>query len=106
MIKAKAHSDDFVVEVKFDATRWFETVSDQDIINLIECDFGGDYAADDVVRFFIESNTDVAELFEYFDKSPTMSNGDSVGFECHVDSDNALEWLKVNRPHLLKFAQV
>lgn len=103
MIKSEAHSDDYIVSVKFDATDWFESVTDQDIINLIECDFGGDYAADDVVRFFTEKNADVGDFFSYFDNNPVMPNGDTVGFECHVDPDDAGEWIRLNRPHLVRF---
>jgi len=103
MIHAEAHSDDYIAEVKFDAVQWFQNASDQEIVNLIKCDFGGDYAADDVVRYFIEKNTAVSDFFSYFDNKPIMVNGDTVGFECHVDIEDAEEWILVNRPQLTHF---
>jgi hypothetical protein len=103
MIKSEAHSDDYAVTVIFDATNWFESAADQDIINLIECDFGGDYAADDVVRFFIEKNTEVTDFFSYFENNPVMLNGDTVGFECHVNVDDAKNWIRSTKPHLISF---
>lgn len=100
MIRAEVHSDDFIYQVKFDATKWFETVTDQEIIDLIECDFGGDYPADYVAQNLAESNSELTDFFAYFDEKPVMLNGDTVGFECHVNGDDAEYWILKNRPHL------
>jgi hypothetical protein len=93
VIRAEVHSDDFVFKTNFDATRWFENASNEELINLINCGFGGDYPSDDVARYFAETNEDVADVFDYLNIKP-------VGFECHVNVDDAENWIKNNRPNL------
>ncbi len=95
---AEAHSDDYVVEIDFDAVPWFRQASDKEILALAECGWRGDYPADNVAKFFDQMET--KWLFEYLDKDPTMPNGDTVGFECSVDSSDAAAYLKANRPEL------
>lgn len=94
MIRAEVHSDDRVFEVSFDATPFFEKASEEEILNLYRCGWGGDYPADEVARFFIDKNDEVNRLFDY------LSRVRGVGFECHVDSITAKEWLKKNRPRI------
>ena len=96
-IKAKAHSDDRCMEVMFDATPWFEKASDAEILALAECEWGGDYPADDVARFMATVNEGVKEMFMYLG---FRSNKEVVGFECHVDSADAINWIKINHPSL------
>lgn len=98
MIKAECHSDDFRMEASFDATRWFEQASDQEITALAECGWRGDYPADEVARHFEDDAT--RDVFEYLAVKPKMPNGDPVGFECSVSEEDALAWLRVNRPDL------
>jgi len=62
MIRAEVHSDDYVRQVKFDATKWFESASDQEIINLINCDFGGDYPADSVAENLSVFNQELSDF--------------------------------------------
>jgi hypothetical protein len=103
MICAEVHSDDYVRQVKFDATKWFESASDQEIINLINCDFGGDYPADRVAENLSVFNQELSDFFSYFDDKPVMLNGDTVGFECHVNVNEAESWIKNNRPNLKEY---
>lgn len=94
MIRANVHSDDYVYEVDFDATLFFEQATSEQLADLIECDFGGDYPADDVARHFDDENQEITTLLDYCRRK------DECGFECHVNSDDAAEWLKANRPAL------
>lgn len=96
-IRAECHSDDHHVETKFDATAYFEQASDDELLDLAKCDFGGDYAADAVAQFFDDRTT--KRLFDYLATDPTMGR-ETVGFECHVDENDAMEWLAANRPEL------
>lgn len=98
VVMAKAHSDDYKVEVGFMAQEWFEQASNADILALSLIEWGGDYDADEIAEFMEDKNEDVAGLFRYLHTQPVMSNGDSVGFECHVDKDSAMAWLAVHRP--------
>jgi len=90
MIPAETHDDNRKHEVQFDATKWFEQASDEAILGVVACDFGGDYAADEVAEFFDGKNDQVSEMFEKKD----------CGFECHVNPAGALKWIMENRPAL------
>jgi len=93
-IKSDIISDDWSWKVTFDATPWFEQASDADILELAKCDFGGDYPADDVARFFEDRIPGIAATLEHCRQT------EGVGFECHIDADHATEWLKENKPDL------
>lgn len=90
-ISAECHSDDYKVEVSFDAVPWFKQASDDAIKALADCDWGGDYPADDVAIYMAFDNADVRRMFTYLDIV-----GD-VGFECHVNKSEAILWLAENR---------
>jgi len=96
MIHAECHSDDHVVEVKFDATAWFEKATDEEIKALAACDWGGDYPGDAVAEWMAEHDASVKALFDYLALRPK----EPLGFECHVDATDALAWIKANRPSL------
>ena len=102
MIKAEAHSDDYAVEAEFDATAWFEKATDNEIIELMNCGWGGDYPADDVAIDIAKTNEEVDAIFTHTANiANDPSKKDLSGFECHVEEEDALKWLKENRPHLL-----
>ena len=92
-IQADAHSDDQAVYIKFDALAWFREVSAENILALAQCGWGGDYPADTVV-LYTRNNENEKRLFSYLHIHPKM------GFECHVNEDNAMAWLADNRPEV------
>ncbi len=96
-IVAECHSDDRAAEVKFDATPWFRQASDDDIIALIECDWGYDRPADEVAVVSARWNNELRVFFEYIG---ARNRVDNCGFECAVYDQDAIAWLKVNRKHL------
>jgi len=97
-IKAECHSDDRNVEVEFDAEPWFEQVSKDGVLKLASCGWGGDYPADEVATFMSDSVTRIADMFKYLEViHGDPSKKDAQGFECHVDRDDVLIWLKKNR---------
>ena len=95
-IAAHCHSDCQTVDIEFDAVDWFKQCSASDLKDLIDCDWRGDYPADDVARFFEDSST--APLFQY-----VATSGE--GFECYVNEDDAIAWLEEHRPELLEQVQ-
>lgn len=97
MITAETHSDDYAVEVDFDATPYFKQASDEDLARLIECGFEGDYPADWVAENLADTNPEIAAMFTYLEARNKASRK-SIGFEVSVDPDEALAWLKQNRP--------
>ena len=102
MIRAEVHSDDRNVEVEFDATEWFEQASDDEIEELANFHYGGDYPADGVAEFFDrKGKNSTAPVFRYLKIIRNdASKGDCCGFECHVNQEDAETWIKANRPAL------
>jgi hypothetical protein len=101
IIHAEAHSDDYNVEVRFDATAWFRQATGDEIVALADCGWGGDYPADEVARKLSKTIAPLYLLFNYVEAHPASASNDAVGFECHVDEADARRWLGVNNPHLL-----
>ncbi len=100
-VAAECHSDDRVFEVSFDAEPWFQQASDDQIIDLAECGWGGDYEADEVAEYVSSANPDVQEMFAYLGRiAGRRDKKYACGFECTVDETSALEWLKEHRPAL------
>lgn len=98
MIQAEVHSDDFVFETEFDSTEYFWKASDKEILDLARCGWGGDYPGDDVARFFAgpSGNSEVQAVLDYCRRKS------GIGFECHVDGQQAMRWLEANKPELAK----
>jgi len=99
-VSAEAHSDDHKIELRFDATTWFEQATDEELSGLIAIKYGGDLESDRVAEFF--ENDQTKRLFDYLALKPTMGSDETVGFECNVDEVQAQAWLRKNRPHLIK----
>lgn len=101
MIYAEVHSDDHNVKTEFDATPWFEQAFVKDLIELSKCGWGGDYPADNVAKFCSDFDENVQKVFDYLDViKDDPSKKDCCGFECHIDRESAIEWLKANRPEI------
>lgn len=90
-IAARCYSDDHVAEAAFDARPWFKKASDEDIIELAKCEWGGDYPADSVAQW-CRSVGNVQRMFDY------VAARKDIGYECCVESESAIEWLKEHRP--------
>lgn len=99
MIKAECHSDDGCIEVAFDATQWFDRASKKEIKSLARCGWGGDYPSDAVAHYMANLNPLVAEMFTYLGMRAKM---ETIGFECHVNKEDAMIWLKAKHPGLWK----
>jgi len=91
---AEVHTDDFAIELPFDAEFFFRTACDNDIRALIECDWRGDYPADEVAIQCAKENGDIDVVLEY--------GGDSIGYEVSVDEEKALKYLWDRRPSLMR----
>lgn len=101
-IKANVHTDDYVFDIEFDASPWFATANEQEILDLAECGWGGDYPADVVAEYFESSiefaHGQVKRMFEYLNLISDTPK--SCGFECHVDEKSARGWLTAFRPEI------
>jgi hypothetical protein len=100
IIKAEVHSDDYLVEVEFDAEPFFLAATAEKILALAACGWGGKEPADAVAEYMETRDKAVGRLFTYLSFEP-RSYGEPVGFECHVDEGDALAWLAAQRPDVL-----
>jgi hypothetical protein len=99
MISAEVYSDDQKVSVTFDAVGWFEQASVKEILSLAQCGWSSDYPADQVALYYSDLNKEVGRLFWYADKV-------DCGYECSVDEDQAMVWLKENRPKIWEYLDI
>lgn len=97
-VPARAWSDDRVVEVSFDARPWLENAGAEEIVGLAASGWGRSPEADEVVRGTHRSRK-VRRLLDYLALKPRMA-GEAVGFECEVQTEAALSWLRVHRPEV------
>lgn len=97
-VPAECHSDDHAVEVKFDAAIWLKRASTKKIIDLCRCEWGGDYAADQVAQDMAAVNEDIDLMFKYV--FARKKSREDIGYECHVQETEARAWLKKNRPRV------
>ena len=94
-VHAEAYTDDRRVHPKFDAARWFAQAGDDDILRLQGCGWGGDYPADAVAEYVAAHHQGVREVFDY--AAILQRSGADCGYECRVDRESAMAWLKLHR---------
>lgn len=96
-VPAECHSDDRVIECIFDAVVWLKKATYKDIKALHDCGWAGDYPADQVAIDMAGKDDDIAFMFKYIEKKNQGGKRDHIGFECHVQKTEALQWLDKNR---------
>lgn len=97
-VSAKVHDDAYVNEVEFDAAPWFAQASDDEIIELHDIQWRNDEPADRVALFFEDSTQEIADIMTFC--RATARTASPIGFECEVDDEAAMAWLKQHRPGL------
>ena len=94
MIRAEVYADQYNLTLRFDAAPWFIKASDEEIIELAGCYWGGNESASRVARAVSQHDRGVKKFFTLLEAK------DDRRFECHVDAEDALTWIRANRPHL------
>jgi hypothetical protein len=62
-VPAECHTE--TTRSAFDAERWFSQASDEEIVDLANCGWGGNYAADRVAEFIAGFHEQVSRVFIY-----------------------------------------
>lgn len=101
IIPAEVHSDDLAFSAAFDALPWFLIASNEEILNLHECGYRGDYAADVVASEFPKPMPKELEVFWTCFDARKCAPKDQEGFEVSVDAYKARAWIIENRPDLM-----
>ena len=99
MIRAEVHDDEFRTSARFDATAWFEQASDVEIVELAKIDWRGDQPADAVAEFFEGHQIGTPDTVEDVFKAVNVLD---TGYEVSVEPEDAVRWVKANRPHLME----
>ncbi|MBS1722526.1 MAG: hypothetical protein JSS66_05905 [Armatimonadetes bacterium] len=97
MIRAEVHDDEFKLTARFDATPWFAQASDDDILDLAIIGWRGDAPADKVAEFFEGMPTGEPSVDDVF----ASARQHDCGFDVSVEPNDALTWVKANRPQLM-----
>lgn len=92
-VTAEAHSNDWAIQVVFDAAKYLGDANVEDIRELAACGWGGDYPGDYVAEESESWEPRLSQLFDYIKWADT-------GFECHVNEVQAKTWLATNRPEV------
>jgi hypothetical protein len=101
-ISAVVHDDHKACIVEFDARPWFEQATDEEIFALRDCAlgpnrrknrWGGAEESDWLAEFCEDYDPKIGRVFGYI-------MGRDCGFECYIKHDEAIAWIRKNRPHL------
>lgn len=98
-IPAEVYTDDYYEEARFDAAKWFEEATDDEVLELARCGWGGEYASDRVAEWTANLNPSVRAVL---DSTGRVRGRKMVGFECHVSEPSAMRWLAKHRPALFQ----
>jgi hypothetical protein len=102
-VPAEAWSDDRSHDVHFDAAPYLRQADETSIVSLYDCDFRGDYPADHVAEWSAGQEPELKALLDFVhpDPPPPTFLGSSIGWECAVDRDAALAFIRAERPEIL-----
>lgn len=101
VIDARVRSDDGGYDEFFDAERFFKVASDRELVNLMLCEWKGDYASDEVAIYMADHDKTVARVFEYISAvGNAPGRRGAMGFECEVFPESAIPWIREHRPYL------
>jgi hypothetical protein len=78
----------------FECQDWFKQASDEELLKCNRKEWGRDYEFDNIAKFMAASNPDLQEAFRVIQR-------DEIGFQVWVIEDDAILWIRWNRPHLL-----
>ena len=99
VVNANLHSDDRLMEVSFKANDYFESASDEMLLELAASGWGGCEESDAVARDAESAgNVSVCAIMDYV--RSTRDRRNAVGFECYVNEDEAMRWIRQHRPWL------
>ena len=90
-IRAIVKADDGQRSVEFDAQKWFEQASGDDMIRLAGIGWGGDWEADAVAEFVAKKDRNVRAVLDY-------CHDNEIGFEVYIYEKDANDWLRLCRP--------
>jgi hypothetical protein len=96
MIRARTRCDDGAFPLEFDAEEWFESANDNTILRLCDDDWGYSLTADSILDFYYDANREIREMSRYMEEL-------NIGYEVRVYTEDAIEWVQANRPHLFDY---
>lgn len=94
-VHAQMYSDDHLYSWYGDVTAYLAQCSDDELHELIAIEWGKDYPADAIAQWYADQEKAIERMLDYCQQSGR------VGFEVQVDQDEAHQWLRQHRRHLV-----
>lgn len=98
-VPSEVHSVDQKRSAMFDASYWLASNTDDEILAVAQCDWHNDQLVTNVAQYMCRFSPTVRDVFAYLEQWPAGSA--LAKAECVIDKDQALQWLRENRPALL-----
>jgi hypothetical protein len=97
-IAARAWTDDRVIDVSFDAWPYLNNITDEVLFDLAAIGVRGDYPSDQVAYWTATYDSNLRAMFNYIET--LMNAGRDIGFECAVDPQGFMDYVRDERPEL------
>lgn len=94
-VKAAFRTDDGAHAFDFDVSDFLATLTDDDLMDLRNCEWGGDYPADDAYYWYADKIDSPASRAA---AAHLEAGSGQIGFEVHIDVDAAEAWVRADRP--------
>lgn len=94
-VKAYMHTDDYVFDIEFDAVEYFKDIEFSTLVNLMAEGWGGCEEADEIGRYFDDTNEDVKAAFQYLRQN--RGTGRACGFEVSIEEGDVMTYLRAFR---------
>ena len=98
-IDAEVHTDDRAVSHKFNAAPYFADITDKQIMDILRRGYSGCESTDQIALEYPLPEKGIEEVMHYLNHIRQTLD---MGFECSVDEDDVLAWVRVHRPALIE----
>ena len=98
-IDAEVHTDDRAVSHKFNAAPYFADIADKQIMDIIKCGYVGNESTDQIALEYPLPEKGIEEVMHYLNHIRQTSD---MGFECSVNENDVLAWVRVHRPAMIE----
>lgn len=102
-VPVRFYTDCRTFEIKFDARAYLQQAGEEVLRAIMSVGYGGDYCTDNVAEYMADHglNEELQEAFDFLRAVNRRASKDPTGFECQLDGQAYLTWVKACRPQVL-----